>query len=63
MTETREEREVRWRTQHKWDGPMVCIGGIFMVSTCSVCGADATEQRPCEPLVFANNRALGCNNL
>jgi hypothetical protein len=35
-----------WRHQHDWDGPPVCIGFVD-VASCSLCGADASEQRPC----------------
>ena len=44
--ETREQREARWRSEHKWDGPMVSLE-IGDVPSCSICGCDASEQRPC----------------
>lgn len=47
-TETRQQREARWREDHQWDGPLVCIGTVD-VPTCSKCGVDASEQRPCNP--------------
>lgn len=46
MTETREEVEARWRSQHQWDGPPTVIGWVE-VPTCSKCGCNASEQRPC----------------
>ena len=44
--ETREQREARWRIDHKWDGPLVSLGWGD-VPTCSICGADASDQLPC----------------
>lgn len=45
-SETREEREARWRGQHKWDGPLVALEWGDVVS-CSICGVDASMQSPC----------------
>ncbi len=47
IKETRLEREKRWYNQHKWDGPKVTIVSVEVL-TCSRCGADESEQRPCD---------------
>ena len=46
MSEPREVRESRWRSQHRWDGPLVSLE-MCDVPSCSRGGADASEQRPC----------------
>ncbi len=58
LAESRQQREERWRKSHRWDGPTISVHTAD-VRTCSLCGADESEQTPCLPEDDIVRRLIG----